>query len=79
MHPTIEKQAFDFILTDIQMPEMDGLEVTRAIREKERLTGGRLPIVAMMFSTWSSLQDAIPFPELSARLSEPRPKEAVAC
>jgi CheY-like chemotaxis protein len=43
----IEKQAFDLVLTDIQMPEMDGLEVTKAIREKERLTGGHLPIVAM--------------------------------
>jgi CheY-like chemotaxis protein len=43
----IEKEAFDLVLTDIQMPEMDGLEVTRAIREKERLTGGHLPIVAM--------------------------------
>jgi CheY-like chemotaxis protein len=32
---------------DVQMPVMDGLETTRAIREKERGIGGHLPIVAM--------------------------------
>jgi CheY-like chemotaxis protein len=32
---------------DVQMPELDGLEATVAIREKERTTGGHLPIVAM--------------------------------
>src|SRR5580658_3385375 len=32
---------------DVQMPEMDGLEATRAIREREKITGRHLPIVAM--------------------------------
>jgi HPt (histidine-containing phosphotransfer) domain-containing protein len=32
---------------DVQMPEMDGLEATRLIRERERQTGGHVPIVAM--------------------------------
>jgi two-component system sensor histidine kinase/response regulator len=32
---------------DVQMPEMGGLEATRAIREKEKSTGAHLPIVAM--------------------------------
>jgi CheY-like chemotaxis protein len=32
---------------DVQMPEMDGLEATAAIRERERATGGHLPIVAL--------------------------------
>jgi CheY-like chemotaxis protein len=42
-----EKGGFDAILMDVQMPEMNGWEATRAIREKERSTGGRIPIIAM--------------------------------
>jgi two-component system sensor histidine kinase/response regulator len=43
----LEKQSFDLILMDIQMPEVDGFEATRSIRERERDTGEHLPIVAM--------------------------------
>ncbi len=42
-----EKGGFDAILMDVQMPEMNGWETTQAIREKERSTGGRIPIIAM--------------------------------
>jgi CheY-like chemotaxis protein/HPt (histidine-containing phosphotransfer) domain-containing protein len=38
--------GFDLLLLDMHMPQMDGFEVTRAIREREREVGGHLPIIA---------------------------------
>ena len=41
------KETFDLILMDVEMPEMNGLETTGLIRETEKKTGTRIPIVAM--------------------------------
>ena len=43
----LEKQSFDVILMDVQMPEMDGFEATTAIREKEKSSGQHVPIIAV--------------------------------
>ena len=44
---TLEKGSFELVLMDVQMPELDGIEATMALREKEKLTGRHQPILAM--------------------------------
>jgi PAS domain S-box-containing protein len=38
---------FDVVLMDVQMPEMDGLQVTAALRRQEAGTGRRVPVIAL--------------------------------
>jgi two-component system sensor histidine kinase/response regulator len=43
----LDKEKFDVVFMDVQMPEMDGLEATTIVREKEKNTGLHQPIIAL--------------------------------
>jgi CheY-like chemotaxis protein len=43
----LDRQPFDVVLMDVQMPEMGGFEASQAIRAREAEKGGHMPIIAM--------------------------------
>src|SRR3989442_8671008 len=43
----LNRQRFDAVLMDVQMPQIGGLEAASLIRERERYLGGHVPIIAM--------------------------------
>jgi CheY-like chemotaxis protein len=48
----ITQKAFDLVFMDVEMPVMNGLETTRAIRERETDSGLHIPIIGMTRTLW---------------------------
>jgi two-component system, sensor histidine kinase and response regulator len=69
---------FDMILMDVQMPEVDGLTATVTIRQRERQSGGHVPIVAMTAHAMSGDRERCLEAGMDDYLSKPvRPAELV--
>jgi signal transduction histidine kinase/CheY-like chemotaxis protein len=50
----LERERFDAVLMDCQMPRMDGLEATRRLRARERETGVHTPVIALTANAMES-------------------------
>ncbi|MDD2541009.1 MAG: ATP-binding protein [Desulfuromonadaceae bacterium] len=50
-------KQFDIVLMDVQMPEMDGLQATRAIREYERTIGRNVPVPIIAMTAFAGNED----------------------
>jgi signal transduction histidine kinase/DNA-binding response OmpR family regulator len=73
---TLEKDHFDLVLMDMQMPEMDGFEATRVLRELEKTNGSHQPVVAMTALAMNGDKERCIEAGMDGYLSKPiRPQE----
>jgi CheY-like chemotaxis protein len=72
----LDENEVDLILMDLQMPAMDGLDATQALRRKEMGTGRRVPVIAMTALAMEADRDRCRAAGMDGYLSKPiQPEE----
>ena len=72
-----DPEKYDIIVMDLQMPEMDGLEATRAIRSSKAERGRTIPIIAMTANAFKEDIDKCLASGMNAHLAKPIDLDAV--
>jgi CheY-like chemotaxis protein len=67
----LDHHRFELVLMDVQMPELNGFEVTAVIRQKEAAIGGHLPIIALTAHAMKGDQELCIAAGMDAYLSKP--------
>ena len=73
----VARERFDVVLMDVQMPVMDGLQATMAIRHREEADGGRVPIGALTAHDQPSDAERCRAAGMDAHLTKPPSVEAL--
>jgi CheY-like chemotaxis protein len=72
----LERDTFDLVFMDVQMPEMDGFQATSIIREREKGTGGHQIVIAVTAHAMKGDRDQCLAGGMDNYLSKPiRPRE----
>ena len=71
----MEAEQFDIVLMDVQMPVMDGVAATEAIRNREKSTGRSTPIVAMTAHAMKGDRERFLASGMNGYLSKPIEKD----
>ncbi len=72
----LENESYDLVFMDVQMPEIDGIEATLAIREREKTNGNHQPVIALTAHAMKGDQERCLDAGMDGYLSKPiRPQE----
>jgi len=72
----LENESYDLVFMDVQMPEIDGIEATVAIREREKANGNHQPIIALTAHAMKGDEERCLNAGMDGYLSKPiRPQE----
>jgi CheY-like chemotaxis protein len=73
----LDRESFDLVLMDVQMPEVDGYQATASIRAREKITGMHLPIIAVTAHAMKGDQQACIAAGMDGYISKPIHAEAL--